>query len=158
VTGVHHQRRSTHHNLAEKAAKEALGTTLVDAAGDLGAAHAEQQAAANVVQTAKDRADEIRRAAETEAATVIADAEQHVTTANTTYAAAWNAAKSAGWTPAQLRSMGYTKPPTHPTPRTSTRATSQRANEPTSQRANEPTSQRANEPTSQRASNAPEPG
>ena len=129
MTGVHHQRRSTHHNLAEKAAKEALGTTLVDAAGDLGAAHAEQQAAANVVQTAKDRADEIRRAAETEAATVIADAEQHVTTANTTYAAAWNAAKSAGWTPAQLRSMGYTKPPTQrrgPQP------------EPTSQRANEP--------------------
>lgn len=97
---------------AEKAAKEALGTTLVDAAGDLGAAHAEQQAAADVVQTAKNKAEEIRRAAETEAAAVITDAEQHVTTANTTYAAAWNAAKSAGWTPAQLRSMGYTKPPT----------------------------------------------
>jgi len=97
---------------AEKAAKETLGTTLVDAAGDLGAAHAEQQAAAEVVQAAKNKADEIRRAAETEAAAVIADAAQQVTTANTTYAAAWNAAKTAGWTPAQLRTMGYTKPPT----------------------------------------------
>lgn len=97
---------------AEKAAKETLGTTLVDAAGDIGAAHAEQQAAADVVQTAKTKAEEIRRAAETEAAAVIADAEQHVTIANTTYATAWNAAKTAGWTPAQLRSMGYTKPPT----------------------------------------------
>jgi len=97
---------------AEKAAKETLGTTLVDAAGDLGAAHAEQQAAAELVQAAKNKADEIRRSAETEAAAVIAVAEQQVTTASTTYAAAWNAAKTAGWTPAQLRTMGYTKPPT----------------------------------------------
>jgi hypothetical protein len=53
---------------------------------------------------------------------VVQAAEAEASAAGETYTAAWNAAKDAGWTPAQLRSMGYSKPPASrkTAPRTST--------------------------------------
>lgn len=46
-----------------------------------------------------------------EGAAIVAAAEAEASTADDAYAAAWNAGKDAGWSPAQLRSMGYAKPP-----------------------------------------------
>ena len=104
---------------AEKAAREALSGTLVGVAGDLGAALAGQHEAADTVQAARVKAEGIIEAARREATALIEDAERDAATAAETYAAAWAAAKQAGWTPAQLRAMGYDKPPTprKPTPR-----------------------------------------
>ena len=42
----------------------------------------------------------------------VAAAEAEAGEAGEAYAAAWNAGKDAGWSPAQLRAMGYAKPPT----------------------------------------------
>lgn len=53
----------------------------------------------------------VRAAARREAAELIKTAENDAAAASDTYASAWTAAKDAGWTPAQLRSMGYDKPP-----------------------------------------------
>ena len=39
-------------------------------------------------------------------------ARQEATEADTGYAAAWRAATTAGWAPAQLRGMGYPRPVT----------------------------------------------
>ncbi len=97
---------------AEKAARDALSGTLVGVAGDLGAAAAGQQDAAVTVDVARAKAATIVEAARREAAAVIAFAEHEEAAAAQTYAAAWSAARDAGWTPAQLRSMGYGKPPT----------------------------------------------
>ena len=58
------------------------------------------------------RAREIVRAAEAEAAVVVDRARQEAIEADTGYAAAWRAATTAGWAPAQLRGMGYPRPST----------------------------------------------
>lgn len=107
---------------AEKAAREALSGTLVGVAGDLGAALAGQQEATAAVQTAHAKGESIIEAARREAAAVVQAAEVEASAAGESYTAAWNAAKDAGWTPAQLRSMGYSKPPASrkTAPRTST--------------------------------------
>ena len=82
---------------AEKLARDALGGTLLGAAGELGVALARRAEAAGTIAAAADeRAREIVRAAE----------------ADTGYAAAWRAATTAGWAPAQLRGMGYPRPST----------------------------------------------
>jgi hypothetical protein len=41
---------------------------------------------------------------------VVDRARQEATEADTGYAAAWRAATTAGWAPAQLRGMGYPRP------------------------------------------------
>lgn len=117
---------------AEKAARDALSGTLVGAAGDLGAALAGQQEAAEAVQTARAKGEAIIEAARREAAAVVEAAVVEASAAGESYTAAWNAAKDAGWTPAQLRSMGYSKPPaTRKTaPRTSTAGVASTAGEP----------------------------
>src|SRR5689334_2310789 len=95
---------------AEKAALVALNGTLVSAAGALGVARAEREHAKATVETARVRATEILEAAHYEAATVVAAAEDEARVASEAYSASWYAAKEAGWSPAQLRSMGYVKP------------------------------------------------
>ena len=81
---------------AEKLARDALGGTLLGAAGELGVALARRAEAAGTIAAATENAREIVRAAE----------------ADTGYAAAWRAATTAGWAPAQLRGMGYPRPVT----------------------------------------------
>jgi hypothetical protein len=83
---------------AEQLARDALGGTLLGAAGELGVALARRAEAAGAIAAAAERAREIVRAAEAEA--------------DTGYAAAWRAATTAGWAPAQLRGMGYPRPVT----------------------------------------------
>jgi hypothetical protein len=68
--------------------------------------------AAGAIAAAAERAREIVRAAEAEAAAVVDRARQEATEADTGYAAAWRAATTAGWAPAQLRGMGYPRPVT----------------------------------------------
>lgn len=96
---------------AEKAAREALSGTLVDKAGELGVALAGQTEAAENVAAARDRAKALVEAAQAEGAALVAAVEAEASHADEAYAAAWNASKDAGWNPAQLRSMGYAKPP-----------------------------------------------
>src|SRR5664279_2226225 len=97
---------------AEQLARDALGGTLLGAAGELGVALARRAEAAEAIATAAERAREIVRAPEAEAAAVVDRARQEATEADTGYAAAWRAATTAGWAPAQLRGMGYPRPVT----------------------------------------------
>ena len=97
---------------AEKLAREALGGTLLGAAGELGVALARRAEAAEAIAAAAENAREIVRAAEAEAAAVVDRARQEATEADTGYAAAWRAATTAGWAPVQLRGMGYPRPVT----------------------------------------------
>ena len=96
---------------AEKAAREALNGTLVDKAGELGVALAAQAEAADAVTAGRAKATALLDAAHADGAALISAAQAKAAQAHATYAAAWHASKDAGWTPAQLRSMGYTKPP-----------------------------------------------
>ena len=68
--------------------------------------------AAGTIAAVAENAREIVRAAEAEAAAVVDRARQEATEADTGYAAAWRAATTAGWAPAQLRGMGYPRPVT----------------------------------------------
>jgi hypothetical protein len=95
---------------AEKLARDALGGTLLGAAGELGVALARRAEAAEAIAAAAENAREIVRAAEAEAAAVVDRARQEATEADTGYATAWRAATTAGWAPAQLRGMGYPRP------------------------------------------------
>src|SRR5664280_155098 len=94
------------------ARRDALGGTLLGAAGELGVAQARRAEAAEAIAAAAERAREIVRAAKAEAAAVVDRARQEATEADTGYAAAWRAATTAGWAPAQLRGMGYPRPVT----------------------------------------------
>src|SRR5450756_1113954 len=85
---------------AEQLARDALGGTLLGAAGELGVALARRAEAAGTIAAAAEKAREIVRAAE--AAAVVDRARQEATEADTGYAAAWRAATTAGWAPAQL--------------------------------------------------------
>ena len=58
------------------------------------------------------RAEAAEAIAAAEAAAVVDRARQEATEADTGYAAAWRAATTAGWAPAQLRGMGYPRPVT----------------------------------------------
>ena len=95
---------------AEQLARDALGGTLLGAAGELGVALARRAEAAEAIAAAAERAREIVRAAEAEAAAVVDRARQEATEADTGYAAAWRAATTVGWASAQLRGMGYPAP------------------------------------------------
>ncbi len=96
---------------AEKAAREALSGTLVDKAGELGVALAGQNEASENVTEARSKARALVEAAQAEGEALVAAAEAEAGKADEVYAAAWNAGKDAGWSPAQLRAMGYAKPP-----------------------------------------------
>ena len=96
---------------AEKAARDALAGTLVGAAGELGVARATQQEAGAGVDAAAEKGRQLLEAAQLEAAALLDRARAQVAEADTGYASAWQGARDAGWTPAQLRGMGYPAPP-----------------------------------------------
>ena len=96
---------------AEKAARDALAGTLVGAVGELGVARATQQEASAGVDAAAEKGRQLLKAAQLEAAALLDRAQAQVAEADTGYASAWQAARTAGWAPAQLRGMGYTAPP-----------------------------------------------
>lgn len=60
---------------------------------------------------ARSKARALVEAAQAEGEALVAAAEAEAGKADEVYAAAWNAGKDAGWSPAQLRTMGYPKPP-----------------------------------------------
>ena len=95
---------------AEKAALDVFAGTMVGAAGAIGEARAAQQDAEETVATAARKAADIIAAAKVQAAAVTAAADAEVTAAADRYADAYTAARDAGWTPAQLKTMGYDKP------------------------------------------------
>ena len=102
---------------AEKTARAALNGTLVDSAGELGAALASQLEAHRNVDAVRDHAKALVEAARADGRALITAAQADADQADTMYAAAWTAGKAAGWPPAQLRAMGYPKPPARrPTP------------------------------------------
>jgi hypothetical protein len=98
---------------AEKAARERLAGLLINAAGQLGVAVAQQQAAAAGVDDAKQQAQAHLRQAQLEADSILTQAREHVSAADDDYRQAHHAALTAGWSPAALADMGYT-PPTPP--------------------------------------------
>jgi hypothetical protein len=95
---------------AEKVAREALAGTLVGVAGELGVARARQQEAAEGVEAAAEKGRQLAVAAKAEAAALLDRAKAEVTETDGDYGAAWQAARDAGWTRAQLRGMGYPAP------------------------------------------------
>jgi hypothetical protein len=101
---------------AEKAARDALAGTLVGAAGELGVARATQQEAGAGVEAAAERGRQLLEAAQLEAAALLDRAQAQVAEADTGYASAWQNARDAGWTPAQLRGwvMPFLRPPHRP--------------------------------------------
>lgn len=116
---------------AEKAARERLAGPLINAAGDLGVAVAQQQAAVVGVGAAEQRAREHVRQAQAEADAMVTEARSQVGAAEDDYRQAHEAAVTAGWSPAALADMGYAAPPhaapvaplPHPPARTAPRAT-----------------------------------
>ena len=97
---------------AEKAALDVLAGTMVGAAGAIGEARAAQQEAADAAAAAIEKAAEIIAAAKRQADTVISAAQGNISAADDDYSAAYTAARDAGWTPTQLKTMGYDKPAT----------------------------------------------
>jgi hypothetical protein len=96
---------------AEQAARAALGDTLIGVAGQLGEAHAHARNLTEQLAAARHKAEEVRAAANVQARELTERAEADVAEAARGYAAAWAAAKDAGWAPSQLRGMGYPPPP-----------------------------------------------
>ena len=95
---------------AERVALETLSGTMVGKAGQLGVAVADQMACADTVAAAANRARQIIEAAHQEADAVVQAAEAEQLEADGVYATAWTDARQAGWSPAQLRGMGYARP------------------------------------------------
>ncbi len=99
---------------AERAARERLAGPLINAAGQLGVAVAQQQAATAGVVDAKHKAQAHLRKAQLEADSMLTDARDHVTAAaaaddDADYRQAHGDALTAGWSPARA-DMGYSPP------------------------------------------------
>lgn len=95
---------------AEKAARERLAGPLINAAGELGVAVAQQQAAAADVGAAEQRAREHMRHAQAEADAMVTEARSQIGAADDDYRQAHEAAVTAGWSVAALADMGYAAP------------------------------------------------
>ena len=95
---------------AEDAAREALAGTLVGAAGELGVAQAEHERVTAGQQAVEQKAAEIMAAATAEVDKLRAAHTAAVEQADQAYAEAWQAARDAGWSNAQLSGMGYRRP------------------------------------------------
>jgi len=95
---------------AKKAARERLAGPLINAAGQLGVAAAQQQAAAAGVDDAQQQAQAHLRQAQLEADSMLTQARDHVSAADDDYRQAHHAALTAGWSPAALADMGYHPP------------------------------------------------
>lgn len=96
---------------ATQAARKLLQGTLLAAAADLGEAHAGLAQARDGIDAAAARGRELVRQAHEAADRLVAAAREDVAEVEQAYTARWRAALDAGWTPAQLREMGYTAPP-----------------------------------------------
>ncbi len=83
---------------------------LINAAGELGVAAAQQHAAVAGVDDAKHQAQAYLRQAQFEVDAMLAHARDHVTGADDAYRQAHHAALTAGWSPAALADMGYSPP------------------------------------------------
>jgi len=92
------------------AARERLAGPLITAAGQLGVAVAQRQAAAAGVDDAKHKAQAHLRQAQLEADSMLTHAGDHVTAADDKYRQAHGDALTAGWSPAALTDMSYTPP------------------------------------------------
>lgn len=99
---------------AEKAALDALAGDMVAVIGDLAVATADVSSATDAVSVAAMRAQELVAAATREGEALVAAAGAGVDEALDIYARNWARAKAAGWSPAQLRSMGYDQPKKRP--------------------------------------------
>jgi hypothetical protein len=95
---------------AEQAARELLGTRVA-AVGDLADAARRRAGATEDVTAARSRADELVRAARRDGDALVEQARADEVAAGGVYAAAFQAAVDAGWTPAQLNELGYLTPP-----------------------------------------------
>jgi hypothetical protein len=95
---------------ATQAARKLLQGTLLAAAADLGEAHAGLAQARDGIEAAAARGQELVRQAHEAADRLVAAAREHVAEVEQSYASQWRTAVDAGWTPAQLREMGYTAP------------------------------------------------
>lgn len=95
---------------AERAAQKLLETTMISAAGNLGAAAEARTEAADAVTAAHDKGRELLAEAQRQADQLDTDARALVTTADTTYSETWTAAVTAGWTDTALSELGYTAP------------------------------------------------
>ena len=95
---------------AERAARERLGGPLINAAGELGVAAAQREAAAAGVAGAQQQAREHLARAQAEAERMVTDARAVVTAADERYRRAHEGAVAAGWAPSALTDMGYALP------------------------------------------------
>lgn len=96
---------------ATQAAHRLLQGTLLAAAADLGEVHAELTQARDGIETAVARGQDLVRHAQEAADKLVAAARQGALEVEQDYAARWRAAQDTGWSPAQLREMGYPTPP-----------------------------------------------
>jgi len=95
---------------AERAAREALATTMVGSVGDLGEAAAARGDLADAVTAAQQKKAEMVEAARREAGVLVEAARARVRDGEAAYEQAWAAACRSGWTPAALKQMGYQPP------------------------------------------------
>jgi hypothetical protein len=95
---------------AERAAREALATTMVGSVGDLGEAAAARLDLADAVTAAQQKKAEMVEAARREAGVLVEAARARVRDGEAAYEQAWAAACRSGWTPAALKQMGYQPP------------------------------------------------
>ena len=95
---------------AERAAREALATTMVGSVGDLGEAAAARLDLADAVIAAQQKRADLVEAARREAGVLVDAARARVRDGEAAYEQAWAAACRSGWTPAALKQMGYQPP------------------------------------------------
>lgn len=97
---------------AERKAREALGGDLVTTVGDLAMATAERSDASDTVDAARTRGEELIAAAKQQADKLVTDAQESLDSVEARYGKSYTAAREAGWTTTQLKSLGYTRPAT----------------------------------------------
>ena len=95
---------------AERKAREALGGDLVSTVGDLAMATADKADAAQAVNEARTRGDELIAAAQAQAEKLLTGALAELDSVDGQYGKAYAAAREAGWTSTQLTGLGYARP------------------------------------------------
>ena len=95
---------------AERKAREALGGDLVSTVGDLAMATADKAEAAQAVDEARTRGDELIAAARAQADKLLNSAQAELDSVDDRYGKAYAAAREAGWTSTQLTGLGYARP------------------------------------------------
>lgn len=108
---TNHRNEERARRRAEATAHELLNGTLIGSAGDLGVISSERDAAELAISDAEQQAQQIRDDADKRAQELIDVARERAAAVENRYADAWRAARATGWSPAQLRGMGYRRPP-----------------------------------------------